>query len=124
MFAVFSAPFTDLIGAPLTLPRFLHANPPLSPRWATTPSPIAPCSIATGLVEIAARSVDLEDKLNVWKDLPNIVFAPHAGAETLMARFLKRSPRCALTLANFPRLERNTAAAVGLLRAALNHTNW
>jgi SpoVK/Ycf46/Vps4 family AAA+-type ATPase len=76
--------------------------------------------IATGLVEIAARSVDLEDKLDVWKDLPNILFAPHADAEALMARFLKRSPRRTLTLANFPHLERDTAAAVGLLRAALD----
>ena len=77
--------------------------------------------IATGLVEIAARNADLEDKLEVWKDLPNILFAPHADAEALMARFLKRSPRRTLTLANFPHLERDTAAAVGLLRAALDH---
>ncbi|MDS4068570.1 MAG: ATP-binding protein [Candidatus Competibacter sp.] len=76
--------------------------------------------ITTGLVEIAARSVDLEDKLEVWKDLPNILFAPHADAEALMARFLKRSPRRTLTLAHFPHLNQDTAAAVGLLRAALD----
>lgn len=77
--------------------------------------------IATGLVEIAARSVDLEDKLDVWKDLPNILFTPHADAEALMARFLKRSPRRTLTLANFPHMSRDTAAVVGLLRVALDH---
>ena len=77
--------------------------------------------IATGLVEIATRNTDLEDKLEVWKDLPNILFAPHADAEALMACFLKRSPRRTLTLANFPHLQRDTAAAVGLLRAALDH---
>ncbi len=77
--------------------------------------------IATGLVEITARSVDLEDKLDVWKDLPNLLFAPHADAETLMAHFLKRSPRRTLALAHFPHLERDTAAAVGLSRAALRH---
>ncbi len=77
--------------------------------------------ITTGLVEIAAHSVDLEDKLDVWKDLPNLLFAPHADAEALMARFLKRSPRRTLTLAHFPHLERDTAATVGLLRAALRH---
>ena len=77
--------------------------------------------ITTGLVEIAARSVDLEDKLDVWKDLPNILFTPHADAELLMARFLKRSPRRTLTLANFPHLSQDTTAAVGLLRAALDH---
>ena len=76
--------------------------------------------ITTGLVEIAAHSVDLEDKLDVWKDLPNILFTPHADAETLMARFLKRSPRRTLTLAHFPHLSQDTAAAVGLLRAALD----
>ena len=70
--------------------------------------------ITTGLVEIAARSVDLEDKLDVWKDLPNILFTPHADAEALMARFLKRSPRHTLTLANFPHLSQDTTAAVGL----------
>ena len=77
--------------------------------------------IATGLVEIASRNADLEDKLEVWKDLPNILFAPPADAEALMACFLKRSPRRTLTLANFPHLQRDTAAAVGLLRAALDH---
>ena len=55
------------------------------------------------------------------KDLPNILFAPHADAEALMACFLKRSPRRTLTLANFPHLQRDTTAAVGLLRAALDH---
>ena len=77
--------------------------------------------ITTGLVEIATRNTDLEDKLEVWKDLPNILFAPHADAEALMACFIKRSPRRTLTLANFPHLQRDTAAAVGLLRAALNN---
>jgi AAA+ superfamily predicted ATPase len=77
--------------------------------------------ITTGLVEIAAHSVDLEDKLDVGKDLPNILFTPHADAEALMARFLKRSPRRTLTLAHFPHLERDTAAVVGLLRAALGN---
>ena len=77
--------------------------------------------LATGLVEMTPRTADLEDKLDVRKDLPNILFAPHADAEALMACFLKRSPRRTLTLANFPHLQRDTAAAVGLLRAALNH---
>jgi SpoVK/Ycf46/Vps4 family AAA+-type ATPase len=77
--------------------------------------------ITTGLVEITMHSVDLEDKLDVGKDLPNILFTPHADAEALMARFLKRSPRRTLTLAHFPHLERDTAAAVGLLRAALGN---
>ena len=76
--------------------------------------------ITTGLVEIAGHSVDLEDKLDVWKDLPNILFTPHADAEALMARFLKRSPRRTLTLTNFPHLSQDTAATVGLLRAALD----
>ncbi len=74
----------------------------------------------TGLVEVTPRNADLEDKLDVRKDLPHILFTPHADAEALMACFLKRSPRRTLTLANFPHLERDTAAAVGLLRAALD----
>ncbi len=77
--------------------------------------------LATGLVEMTSRNVDLEDKLDVRKDLSPILFTPHTDAEALMACFLKRSPRRTLTLANFPHLQRDTTAAVGLLRAALTH---
>ncbi|MDG4553368.1 MAG: ATP-binding protein [Candidatus Competibacter sp.] len=75
--------------------------------------------LATGLVELMTRHADLEDKLGVRQDLPNLLLAPHADAEALMACFLKRSPRRALTVANFPHLAQDTAAACGLLRAAL-----
>jgi len=81
-------------------------------------SPAAPL-IATGLIEVVPTCVDLEDKIGTRRDLPNLLFAGHADAEALMARFLKRSPRRTLSLAHFPHLERDTAAAVGLLRAAL-----
>ncbi len=77
--------------------------------------------LATGLVEMTSRNVDLEDKLDVREVLPHILFTPHADAGALMACFLKRSPRRTLTLANFPHLAKDTTAAVGLLRAALNH---
>ncbi len=77
--------------------------------------------LATGLVEVAPRIADLEDKISTRKDLANILLASHADAEALMACFLKRSPRRTLTLANFPHLSRDTAAAVGLLRAALQN---
>ncbi|MFO1421540.1 MAG: AAA family ATPase [Candidatus Competibacteraceae bacterium] len=106
-----STPFLHKLLARLTGPPQDDIRAALSPTSTL---------ITTGLVEIAAHSVDLEDKLDVWKDLPNILFTPHADAEALMARFLKRSPRRTLTLANFPHLERDTAAAVGLLRAALD----
>ncbi|MDG4551418.1 MAG: AAA family ATPase [Candidatus Contendobacter sp.] len=82
-------------------------------------SPTAPL-LATGLIEVAPTCVDLEDKIGTRRDLPNLLFATHADAEALMARFLKRSPRRTLTLAHFAHLERDTAAAVGLLRAALD----
>ncbi len=75
--------------------------------------------LATGLVQMSSRIADLEDKLGSRKDLANILLRPHADAEALIARFLKRSPRRTLTAANFPHLARDTAAAVGLLRAAL-----
>ena len=81
-------------------------------------SPAAPL-LATGLIEVVPTCVDLEDKIGTRRDLPNLLFAGHADAEALMARFLKRSPRRTLSLAHFPHLERDTAAAVGLLRAAL-----
>jgi hypothetical protein len=81
-------------------------------------SPAAPL-LATGLIEVVPTCVDLEDKIGTRRDLPNLLFAGHADAEALMAHFLKRSPRRTLSLANFPHLERDTEAAVGLLRAAL-----
>ncbi len=77
--------------------------------------------LATGLVELTARPVDLEDKLDVRKNLANLLLAPHADPEGLMACFLKRSPRRTLTVANFPHLSRDTAAASGLLHAALQN---
>ena len=83
---------------------------------ALNPTALLP---ATGLVEVESGCVDLEDKIRVRRDLPNLLFASHADAEALIARFLKRSPRRTLTAANFPHLARDTAAAVGLLRAAL-----
>jgi len=39
--------------------------------------------IAMGLVEIAARSIDLEDKLDVWKSLPNIQWRASDGGAPL-----------------------------------------
>jgi len=77
--------------------------------------------LTTGLVGVVSRNVDLEDKIEARRDLPNILFTPYPDAEALMACFLKRSPRRTLTLANFPHLHRDTSAATGLLRAALNH---
>ena len=81
-------------------------------------SPAAPL-LATGLIEVVPTCVDLEDKIGTRRDLPNLLFAGHADAEALIAHFLKRSPRRTLALSNFPHLERDTAAAVSLLRAAL-----
>lgn len=76
---------------------------------------------STGLIEVAPACVDLEDKISIRRDLPNRLFSVHTDAEGLMACFLKRSPRRTLSLANFPHLARDTAAASGLLRAALQH---
>ena len=73
----------------------------------------------TGLVKVKDEAADLEDKIGARWNLSSVLFAPHADAEALMAHFLKRSPRRTLTLANFPHLERDAEAAVGLLRAAL-----
>jgi SpoVK/Ycf46/Vps4 family AAA+-type ATPase len=81
-------------------------------------SPAAPL-LATGLIEVAPTCVDLEDKIETRRDLPNLLFAGHADAEALIAHFLKCSPRRTLTLAHFPHLSKDIEAAVGLLRAAL-----
>ncbi len=73
----------------------------------------------TGLVKVKEETADLEDKIEARWNLATVLFAPHADAEALMAHFVKRSPRRTLTLAHFPHLARDTAAAAGLLRAAL-----
>ena len=75
--------------------------------------------LSTGLVEVRSETVDLEDKLDTRRDLATILFTPQADAEALMGRFVKRSPRRTLTLANFPHLQRDTAAARDWLGAAL-----
>ncbi|HMQ96589.1 MAG TPA: AAA family ATPase [Candidatus Nanoperiomorbaceae bacterium] len=101
-----------------TLLARLTGLPPADIHAALSPAALLP---TTGLIEVAPACVDLEDKIGVRRDLPNHLFAPHADAEGLIACFLKRAPRRTLTLANFPHLARDTAAASGLLRAALQH---
>ena len=76
--------------------------------------------MATGLVNIRSTTADLEDKINTRNDIPHILLMPHRDMEALIACFLKRSPPRTLTQANFPHLQRDTVAATGLLRAALN----
>lgn len=76
--------------------------------------------ISTDLINMNMDCVDLEDKIGARRDAARILMTPHPDAEALIGCFLQRSPRRTLTLANFPHLRRDTAAASGLLRAALN----
>jgi SpoVK/Ycf46/Vps4 family AAA+-type ATPase len=77
--------------------------------------------MSTDLISIRADAADLEDKIEPRKDLPHILLLSHPDAEALMACFFKRSPQRTLTLANFPHLNRDTAAVIQLLRAALQN---
>ena len=77
--------------------------------------------MATDLVNIRSDMADLEDKIDTRKDIPHVLLTPHRDLEALIACFLKRSPQRTLKLANFPHLQRDTVAATGLLRAALNN---
>ena len=87
-------------------------------QTALSPTALLP---ATGLIEIESTCVDLEDKLDTRRNLPSLLFTAHANPEALMSCFLKRSPRRTLILSNFSHLNRDTAAAAGLLRAALHN---
>jgi AAA+ superfamily predicted ATPase len=75
----------------------------------------------TDLISLRSDTADLEDKIDVRRDLPHVLMTPHEDMEALIDCFLKRSPRRSLTLANFPHLQRDTAAVAGLLRAALHN---
>lgn len=75
--------------------------------------------VSTGLLQVRPNHADLEHKFDVRDDLQSILFVPHEDGDALMAHFLKRSPQCTLTLANFSHLRQDTEAAGGLLRKAL-----
>lgn len=74
---------------------------------------------STGLVTVVSSNVDLENKLDMRRDLVAILFSAHADADALMRRFLKPAPRHTLRLDHFPHLQRDSQAATGLLQAAL-----
>ncbi|MDQ5910503.1 MAG: hypothetical protein QG599_2599 [Pseudomonadota bacterium] len=77
--------------------------------------------MTTDLVNIRMETMDLEDKIGTRRDLPHILMTPHQDVEALIGCFLKQSPRRTLNLVNFPHLQKDTAAATGLLRSALNN---
>lgn len=109
-------------GSPMPTRRFyrvlagLLGLPQEEIKAALSPAALLP---ATGLIEVAPGCTDLEDKIAVRQDLASQLFAVHADAESLIAHFLKRSPRRTLNLSHFPHLDQDTTVALGLLRTAL-----
>ena len=75
--------------------------------------------MSTDLINIKADMTALEDKISTRSELPYFLLLRHDDAEALMARFVTPSPKRTLTLANFSHLTKDTAAACGLMRAAL-----
>ena len=75
----------------------------------------------TDLVGIHTDMTDLEGKIGTRQDLPEILMMPHTSFEALMGHFLRRSPPRSLNRGHFPHLQPDTTAALGLLRAALDH---
>jgi len=77
--------------------------------------------MSTDLINIKVDMTALEDKINTRSELPYFLLLPHDDTEALMARFVTPSPKRTLTLANFSHLTKDTAAACGLMRAALTN---
>jgi SpoVK/Ycf46/Vps4 family AAA+-type ATPase len=73
----------------------------------------------TGLVQIDHRTVDFEQKLNLLDGLSGVLLTPHANADEMTQRFLKRASPPTLTLDNFPHLSCDTAALLLFLKNAV-----
>jgi SpoVK/Ycf46/Vps4 family AAA+-type ATPase len=64
--------------------------------------------ITTGLVQIEHSLMDFEDKLNLIDGLAGVLLSPHANADEMTGRFLKRAAAPTLTLDHFPHLSKDT----------------
>jgi SpoVK/Ycf46/Vps4 family AAA+-type ATPase len=77
--------------------------------------------ITTGLVQIEHSLMDFEDKLNLIDGLAGVLLSPHANADEMTGRFLKRAAAPTLTLTHFPHLAKDTETLLSYLRNAVEN---
>ncbi len=75
--------------------------------------------MTTGLVQIDHSIVDFEDKLNLIDGLSGLLLSPHANADEMTRRFLRRASAPTLTLDHFPHLSRDTEVLRTFLKNAV-----
>ena len=75
--------------------------------------------MTTGLVRIDHSIVDFEDKLNLIDGLSGALLSPHANADEMTRRFLKRASAPTLTLDNILHLSGDTEILRSFLKNAV-----
>ena len=76
--------------------------------------------ISSGLVKVANGTVDLENKVILFKGIANAMLASNASTEELTSRFLKRAALPTLKLDNFPHLATDTSILLKYLQKAIS----
>ena len=77
--------------------------------------------MTTGLVQIDHSIVDFDEKLNLIDGLSGVLLSPHANADEMTRRFLKRASAPTLTLNNFPHLSSETSMLRLFLKNAVEN---
>jgi len=75
--------------------------------------------ITTGLIKIDRSIMNFEDKLNLIDGLAGVLLSPHANADEMTRRFLKRASAPTITLDNFPHLSKETEMLLLFLKNAV-----
>ncbi|WP_172202788.1 ATP-binding protein [Niveibacterium sp. COAC-50] len=75
---------------------------------------------ATGLIALQEQTCDLESKLSIREDLPDLMLAQTVCEEDLLARFVDRRPPATLRIDQFPHLVHDTEIVTGLINQARN----
>ncbi|MCX9157808.1 AAA family ATPase [Niveibacterium sp. 24ML] len=73
---------------------------------------------ATGLITMPESACDLESKVCIREDLPDLMLGQTVCEEDLLARFVDRLPPATLSIAQFPHLVDDTEIVTGLIKQA------
>lgn len=76
--------------------------------------------ITTGMVKVGRGMRDLEDKVDLMDGLTSVLLTPHASAQELVGRFLKKAGSPTLTLGNFPHMDKDTEVLLPYFKNALH----
>ena len=75
--------------------------------------------ITTGIVELAGRTVELENKLDVIEGFGTVLTSVYASADDMVRRFIRKASPPTLNLDNFPHLTRDSDVLLSYLGNAV-----